>query len=167
VVSSGEQLHYPVKRAGERGEAGTRHVFTGEYRHSVDDKGRLAVPVRFRVQLGEGAFVSRWIDACLAIFPKRDWDALADKVAAIPIADAGGRTFSRFLFAGAFEIDLDRQGRLVVPAGLREWAGLEGEAVVVGARDHAEIWAPARWEIYRAEMESPDALAQHLTGLGI
>ena len=151
--------------SGER--QGTQRVFTGEYRHSVDDKGRLAVPARFRAQLGEGAFVSGWIDGCLAIFPKRDWDALADKGAAIPIADAGGRTFSRFLFAGAFEVDLDRQGRLVVPARLRDWAELKTEAVVVGARDHAEIWAPARWESYRAEMESPDALAQHLTGLGI
>ncbi len=142
-------------------------MFTGEYRHSVDDKGRLAVPARFRAQLEGGAFVSRWIDSCLAIFPRGDWDALATKVAALPIADAGARTFSRFIFAGAFEVDLDRQGRLVIPAGLRAWAALEGDAVVVGARDHAEIWAPSRWDVYRAEMESPEALAAHLTGLGI
>ncbi len=142
-------------------------MFTGEYRHSVDDKGRLAVPARFRAQLDDGAFVSRWIDACLAIFPRRDWDELAEKVRALPLADAGARTFSRFLFAGAFEVDLDRQGRIVVPARLRDWAKLENEAVVVGSRDHLEIWAPARWDVYRAEMESPDALLQHLAGLGI
>jgi MraZ protein len=142
-------------------------VFTGEYRHSVDDKGRMAVPVKFRLQLEDGAFVSRWIDACLAIFPKNEWDVLAAKAGALPIADASARTFSRFIFAGAFEIDLDRQGRMVIPAQLRSWAGLEGDAVIVGARDHAEIWAPTRWDDYRREMESADALAQHLTGLGI
>ena len=142
-------------------------MFTGEYRHSVDDKGRMAVPAKFRMQLEDGAFVSRWIDACLAIFPKSEWDVLAAKAGALPIADASARTFSRFIFAGAFEIDLDRQGRMVVPASLRSWAGLEGDAVIVGARDHAEIWAPARWDDYRRAMESPDELAQHLTGLGI
>ena len=142
-------------------------MFTGEYRHSVDEKGRMAVPSKFRSQLEDGAFVSRWIDSCLAIFPRNDWDALASRTAALPISDAGARTFSRFLFAGAFEVDLDRQGRMVIPASLRAWAGLESEAVVVGSRDHAEIWAPARWDEYRREMESPDALAEHLTGLGI
>ncbi|MBM4362751.1 MAG: division/cell wall cluster transcriptional repressor MraZ [Deltaproteobacteria bacterium] len=142
-------------------------MFTGEYRHSVDEKGRTAVPSKFRTQLEGGAFVSRWIDSCLAIFPRQDWDALASRTAALPISDAGARTFSRFLFAGAYEVDLDRQGRMVVPPSLREWAGLTNEAVIVGSRDHAEIWAPARWEAYRRDMESPDALAQHLTGLGI
>lgn len=142
-------------------------MFTGEYRHSVDEKGRMAVPSKFRTQLEGGAFVSRWIDSCLAIFPRQDWDALASRTAALPISDAGARTFSRFLFAGAYEVDLDRQGRMVVPPSLREWAGLTNEAVIVGSRDHAEIWAPARWEAYRRDMESPDALAQHLTGLGI
>jgi MraZ protein len=142
-------------------------VFTGEYRHSVDDKGRLAVPARFRAQLDDGGVVSRWIDGCLAIFPKSGWDELAEKVSALRLADADARAFSRFLFAGASVVDLHRQGRLVVPVGLREWAGLENEAVIVGARDHAEIWAPARWDAYRREMESPDALVQHLTGLGI
>jgi MraZ protein len=142
-------------------------VFTGEYRHSVDDKGRIAVPSRFRAQLADGAFVSRWIDSCLAIFPKAAWDDLAAKVAGLPVTDPGSRAFQRFLFGGAIEAELDRQGRVVVPAYLREWAALEGEAVVVGSRDHAEIWAPPRWERVRAELEDPDALAQHLTGLGI
>ncbi len=142
-------------------------MFTGEYRHSVDEKGRIAVPSKFRAQLEGGAFVSRWIDACLAIFPKGEWDALAAKVAALPLADASSRTFQRFIFAGAFEIDLDRQGRVVLPASLRSFAALEGEAVIVGSRDHAEIWAPARWDDYRRELESPEALAQHLSGLGI
>ncbi len=142
-------------------------MFTGEYRHSVDDKGRVAIPARFRAQLDEGAFVSRWIDGCAAVFPRSAFEQLAAKVAELPLADTSARTFSRFLFASAFEVELDRQGRIVLPASIREWAGLEAEAIVVGGRDHAEIWTPARWEAYRREMESPDALAAHLNGLVI
>jgi len=142
-------------------------VFTGEYRHTVDDKGRIAVPSKFRAQLDDGAVVSRWLDACLAIHTKSGWDALAEKVARLPIADPASRLFQRYVFAGAFEADLDRQGRVVVPAYLRDWAGLAGEAVIVGSRDHAEIWAPARWDDYRQALEDPDQLAQALDGLGI
>ena len=142
-------------------------MFTGEYRHSLDAKGRVAVPSRFRADLRGGAFLSRWIDLCLGLFPRDAWDTLAGKVAALPVTDAGARTFSRFLFASAYEVELDGQGRVVVPAGLREWAGLDGDVVVVGARDHVELWAPARWAEYSADMTSPDVLAEHLQGLGI
>jgi MraZ protein len=142
-------------------------VFTGEYRHSVDDKGRIAVPAKFRAQIETGAVVSRWLDACLAIHTRTGWDQLAAKVAGLPITDAGSRLFQRYVFAGAFEADLDRQGRVVVPAYLREWAGLEGEAVIVGSRDHAEIWAPTRWQDYQRALDDPESLAQALDGLGI
>jgi len=142
-------------------------VFTGEYRHSVDDKGRIAVPAKFRTQLAGGAVVSRWLDACLAIHTRDGWTALADKVAGLPITDQGSRLFQRYVFSGAFEADLDRQGRVVVPAYLREWAGLAEDAVIVGSRDHAEIWAPERWDSYSQQLEDPDRLAQALDGLGI
>ncbi len=142
-------------------------MFTGEYRHTVDDKGRVAVPSKFRAQLMDGAVVSRWMDACLAIHTKAGWESLADKVAGLPITDQASRLFQRFIFANAFEAELDRQGRVVLPAYLREAAGLDGEAVVVGSRDHAEIWSPARWDDYRRELEDPDALARALDGLGI
>ena len=142
-------------------------MFTGEYRHSVDDKGRLAVPSRFRAQLDAGLVVSRWLDSCLAIHTKAGWDALAEKVAQLPITDANARRFSRFIFAGASETTLDGQGRVLVPGYLRDMAGLTSEAVVVGSRDHAEIWAPATWETYRRELEDPAALAAAIEGLGI
>jgi MraZ protein len=142
-------------------------VFTGEYRHSLDAKGRIAVPSRFRGELRGGAFVSRWIDLCVGLFPREAWDALAARVAALPVTDAGARTFSRFLFASAYEVELDGQGRIVVPVGLREWAALDGDVVVVGARDHVELWSPSRWAEYSAGMTSPDVLAEHLQGLGI
>jgi MraZ protein len=142
-------------------------VFTGEYRHSVDDKGRIAVPSKFRAQLDDGAVVSRWLDRCLAIHTRAGWDALADKVATLPIADENARLFQRFIFAGAVDTTLDGQGRVLVPQYLREMAGLESEAVVVGSRDHAEIWAPARWDDYRRGLEDPETLAEALQGLGI
>jgi MraZ protein len=142
-------------------------VFTGEYHHAVDEKGRIAVPARFRAELSGGALVSKWIDGCLAIHPRAAWDALAARTATLPITDAGARTFHRFIFGAAFDADLDRQGRLVVPAVLRTFAGLEGEAVVVGTRDHLELWSPARWADYSARMDTPEVLAEHLQGLGI
>ena len=141
-------------------------VFTGEYRHAIDGKGRVAVPARFRAQLDEGAFVSRWLDNCLAIFPRAAWDDLAARVAALPTGNATAREFARFLFGSAFEVELDAQGRLLLPATLRTWGQLDAEAMVVGARDHAEIWTPKRWDSYRGGMESSDALAAQLEELG-
>jgi MraZ protein len=114
-------------------------VFTGEYRHTVDDKGRLAIPARFRADLAQGATVSKWIDGCAAMFPKAEWDVLADKTAALPVTDKGSRTFQRFLFGAAFEVVLDRQGRFVLQSVLREYADLGSEVVVVGARDPNNI----------------------------
>ena len=141
-------------------------MFTGEYRHSVDDKGRIAVPAKFRVQLGAGAVVSRWLDTCLAIHTQAGWAELAAKVAALPITDQASRRFQRFVFAGAAEVELDRQGRILLPAFLRDQIDLGSEAVVVGSRDHAEIWVPAAWETYSRELDDQE-LAQAFEGLGI
>ena len=142
-------------------------MFTGEYRHAVDDKGRLAVPSRFRTQLVGSVVVARWLDSCLAIFPIEAWDELAAKVGSLPLTDPNARLLQRQLFAGAFETELDRQGRVLVPQGLRTFAGLDGDALVLGSRDHAEIWAPARWEEYSRSLEDPDAFAAAIAGLGI
>ena len=142
-------------------------MFTGEYHHAVDDKGRVAVPARFRAELAGGALVSKWIDGCLAVHPKAEWDTLAAKVATLPITEPGARIFQRFIFGAAFEVELDRQGRVVVPAVLREFAGLDTEAVVVGSRDHLELWSPKAWAEYSSRMDEPEALAKNLQGLGI
>lgn len=141
-------------------------MFTGEYRHAIDAKGRLAVPARFRAELAGGGFVTRWIDDCVGIFPKQEWEKVTSRVADLPFSDAGSRAFTRFMFAGAFEFQPDSQGRLLVPPVLRDFAGLGEEAVVVGARDHIELWAPDRWATYSAEMTG-DSLAQRIQDLGI
>ncbi len=142
-------------------------MFTGEYRHTVDEKGRIAVPAKFRAQLDAGAVISRWLDPCLAIHTQAGWEDLSSKVAALPLTDQTARRFSRFVFAGAVPAELDRQGRVLVPAYLREAIGLAGEAVVVGTRDHAEIWAPKSWDEYQRALDDPQALADAFQGLGI
>ena len=142
-------------------------MFTGEYRHAVDGKGRIAVPARFRGQLADGAVVARWLDSCLAIFPMTAWGELAARVGSLPMVDPNARLLQRQLFSGALETEFDGQGRVLVPQGLREFAGLEAEALVLGSRDHAEIWAPARWTDYSRSLDDPDAFARAIAGLGI
>jgi MraZ protein len=141
-------------------------VFTGEYRHAIDEKGRLAVPARMRPQLEGGCVVARWIDTCLAIFPTEAWEGIAAKVGSLPFTDPNGRLLQRRLFAGAIETELDKQGRVLIPENLRRLAGLADEAVVVGGRDHAEIWAPAHWDEYGARLED-EAFAAAVSGLGV
>jgi MraZ protein len=142
-------------------------VFIGEYRHTVDDKGRLAVPAKFRSQLETGAHVSRWIDGCLAIHTRGGWQHLQDLVSGLPITDARARIFQRQIFGGALDAEMDRQGRVLLPAYLRDEAGLAGEALVVGVNDHVEIWSPERWADYRKPMSDPQAFADAIAGLGI
>jgi MraZ protein len=142
---------------------------TGEFRHALDDRGRVAIPVRFRPRLAEGATLARWLDRCLAIFPADEWYELAGKLRGLPVTNARAREFARFMSSGAVDVELDRQGRLLVPGYLREYADIAvGEVVVVGALNRLEIWAPAAWQPYRAKIEDePEALAEHLADLGI
>lgn len=142
---------------------------TGEFRHALDDRGRVAIPVRFRPRLSQGATLARWLDGCLAIFPADAWEELAEKLQALPTTNAAARQFGRFMSSGAVEVELDKQGRVLVPSYLREYAGIEsGEVVVVGALNRLEIWAPSAWQPYRSKIEDePEALAEHLADLGI
>ena len=141
-------------------------MFIGEYRHAIDGKGRVAVPARFRSELDESPVIARWLDSCLAIFPRSGFEGLAGRVAALPLGDGNARSFRRTVFAHAFECEVDRQGRVLVPQPLRDWAGLTTEAVVVGGHDHVELWAPDAWASYSAAMSAPEVLAERLQGLG-
>lgn len=142
---------------------------TGEFRHALDDRGRVAIPSRFRGRMAEGATLARWLDRCLGVFPAEEWNVLAEKIRALPMTNPNAREFARFMSSGAVDIELDRQGRLLVPSYLREYAGLtEGEVVVVGALNRLEIWAPSAWQPYRTRIEdAPEELAAHLQDLGI
>src|SRR6266545_5202992 len=113
---------------------------TGEFRHTLDDRGRVAIPARFRLRLAQGATLARWLDRCLGVFPVDEWNALAEKIRSLPLTNPNAREFARFMSSGGVDAELDRQGRLLVPGYLREYAGLsEGEVVVVGALSRLEI----------------------------
>jgi MraZ protein len=135
-------------------------MFIGEYVHSVDSKGRLALPARFRAKIERGAVLTQGVEPCLFIFPTETWEQKGRELAAAAIDQAQRRRIERRFFGMAFECELDGQGRIVIPARYRQYAALNGEATVVGARDRIEVWSAERWEAYAAEMQEED-----LTGL--
>ena len=135
-------------------------MFVGEYLHSVDTKGRIALPARFRARIERGAVLTRGIEPCLYVFPIATWEQKGNELAEANIDPRQRRIIERRFFGMAFECELDGQGRIVIPAKFRQYAGLNGEATVVGARDRIEIWSTERWEAYAAEMQEED-----LTGL--
>ena len=130
----------------------TEQTFVGEFEHSVDEKGRLTVPQSFRELLSGKLFITRGLDGCLFILRPREFETLREKILALPISQSEGRTFSR-MFASGAECELDKQGRILVPAGLREYAGLNGSAIVVGVLNRVEVWAKDRWSQEVARMQ--------------
>ena len=139
--------------------------FAGEFAHSLDEKGRLAIPVKFRARFKEGAVVTRWLGECLAIFPTAEWAAINAAILQRPRTDPTVNEFVHFIVAGAHEADPDAQGRIVVPAHLRQYAGLASDALVIGASRNLEVWEPARWHARLAEVER--SIGDKLQGLGI
>jgi MraZ protein len=131
-------------------------VFLGEFQHSVDTKGRLAIPARFRSKIERGAVLTRGVESCLFVYPLGTWEQKARELDAAILDPRQRRMVERRFFGQAFECELDSQGRIVVPARFRQYAGLNGEAVVVGTRDRFEIWSPAEWERYLDETEQID-----------
>ncbi|KAB8142057.1 division/cell wall cluster transcriptional repressor MraZ [Chloroflexia bacterium SDU3-3] len=123
-------------------------MFLGEYAHTIDDKGRLAVPARFREQLGEGLVVTRGFEHCLMAFPIAYFERLAAQVSGLSLGSAEARDMRRLLFSGASDMPLDKQGRINIPANLREYAGLKDKdtAVIAGMHTHFEIWSAERWQ---------------------
>ncbi|MDO8621668.1 MAG: division/cell wall cluster transcriptional repressor MraZ, partial [bacterium] len=115
-------------------------VFIGEYRHSIDEKGRLAVPTKYRERLSGGAVVTRGLDRCLFIYPIDAWQELAGRLAKLPLSKANTRSFARFLLAGAMDVELDKQGRIVVPEYLRSFAGVRKSVVIAGLYNRMEVW---------------------------
>ncbi len=143
-------------------------MFIGEYQHNLDQKGRVAIPAKFRKQFQNGIVVTRGIDACLFVFTKDEWDKLAEKIANLPLTQSNSRAFSRLLFAGAHDVELDSQGRILVPDHLRSYAGIAKKAIVAGVFNRLEIWDEMKWKDYkgRTERESED-ISEQLMGLGI
>jgi len=125
-------------------------MFMGEYQHTIDAKGRLIVPARFREGLGDRFILTKGLDGCLFAYPPQEWTALENKMRSLPFTRADARAFVRFFFAGACECEVDKQGRILIPASLREYAALEKDVVVIGVSSRVEIWSAARWRDYSA-----------------
>ncbi|HHT68002.1 MAG TPA: division/cell wall cluster transcriptional repressor MraZ [Firmicutes bacterium] len=143
-------------------------MFMGEYHHGLDAKGRLIIPAKFREELGEGAVITRGLDNCLFLFPQEEWSILESKLKALPLTKSDARQFVRFLFSGATECELDKQGRINLPPNLREFASIEKDAVVIGVSSRVEIWSKERWESYVDDAEeSFEDIAENIVDLGI
>jgi MraZ protein len=143
-------------------------MFIGEYTHSIDDKGRLAIPSKFRAAFKKGAVVTRGLDNCLFIYSIDEWEVLAQKLASLPMSQARSRAFSRLMLAGAMDVSLDKQGRIVLPEYLRQFAKMSKKAVVAGLYNRLEIWDEAAWNEYKTATEKESVnIAEELEGLGI
>jgi MraZ protein len=143
-------------------------MLLGEYRHNLDTKGRMAVPAKFRESLNAGAIITRGIDSCLFVFTNSDWEELVKKLIALPIAQANSRAFVRLMLAGATDVALDNQGRILIPDYLRKYANLKKEVVVAGLYNRFEIWDNVEWNNYKAKTESTsEIISEKLGELGI
>lgn len=143
-------------------------MFIGEYQHAVDEKGRLAIPVKFRKKLVKGAVVTRGLDNCLFVYAADEWKKLAVRLAALPFSQANARAFSRLMLAGAMDVEIDGQGRVVLPEYLRQYAGIGKEAIVAGLYSRLEIWDKAAWERYKTETEkNSNDIAEKMGELGV
>lgn len=141
-------------------------MFIGEYLHTLDSKGRLSVPKKFRADLKDGAVITRGLDGCLFLHPKKKWQEFEEQLIELPITKADARVFSRHMFASAMEVEIDRVGRILIPQYLRDYAVLKNEVMVIGVGKRIEIWDKACWERYRARLE-PEKVAERLSELGI
>lgn len=138
-------------------------MFMGEHQHTIDAKGRLFIPARFREGLGDKFVVTKGLDGCLFAYPPQEWEALEQKMRSLPFTRADARAFVRFFFSGATECEVDKQGRILVPANLREYSGLEKDVVIIGVSSRVEIWSRRRWDEYNAgTAESVEQIAEKI-----
>lgn len=143
-------------------------MFIGEYFHTIDNKKRLAVPVKFRKDLGKKAVLTRGLDNCLYLYPLKEWEKMAEKLARLPISRSDSRAFSRLMLAGAMDIDLDGLGRVLIPDYLKDYAGLKKKAVIAGLYNRIEIWDEDKWQAYKKQTtKEAEKIAEKMNELGI
>ncbi|CUO59632.1 MULTISPECIES: division/cell wall cluster transcriptional repressor MraZ [Clostridium] len=142
-------------------------MFIGEYQHSLDSKNRIVVPSKLREGLGEKFIISKGLDGCLYAYPIDEWQKFEEKLKNLPLTNRDARAFVRFFVAGATEVETDKQGRGLIPANLREYAGIEKEIVTIGALNKVEIWSKEKWESYNESDIDFDSIADKMGDLGI
>ncbi|MDE6844221.1 MAG: division/cell wall cluster transcriptional repressor MraZ [Lachnospiraceae bacterium] len=141
-------------------------MFMGEYNHTIDAKGRLIVPSKFRESLGDTFVVTKGLDGCLFVYDNEEWTAFEEKLKSLPITNKEARQFVRFFLAGAAEVEVDKQGRILVPNILREFAQISKDVVLIGVASRIEIWSKERFD-GMAAYEDMDEIAEHMAELGL
>ncbi|MBX4195459.1 division/cell wall cluster transcriptional repressor MraZ [Candidatus Parcubacteria bacterium] len=143
-------------------------MFIGEYAHTVDEKRRISLPAKFRKELGSKVVVTRGLDNCLFLFPHKAWQAISEETAKLGLMQHDTRGFTRFMFSGASEIDVDSMGRILIPDYLREFAGVKSSAIFAGVHNRIEIWNEKRWESYKKKIEGEaEEMAEKLSSIGL
>ena len=143
-------------------------MFIGEYQHNLDNKGRLAIPAKFRAQFKKGLVVTKGLDNCLFLYSREQFEEIAKKFASLPMSQAKARAFSRHILAGAMDLDFDNQGRITLPEYLRNFSALNKKIIIAGLYNHLEIWDESAWESYKSNSEkNSNLIAEELSDLGI
>ena len=143
-------------------------MFIGEYEHSLDAKGRVIMPVKLRDDIGEKFIITKGLDGCLFAYSQNEWTNFEEKLKSLPLTNKNARDFVRFFLSGAVECEIDKQGRFLIPANLREYATLEKDAIIIGVGTRIEIWNKANWKQYSSDENiSADEIAENMTMLGI
>ncbi|MBE6037458.1 MAG: division/cell wall cluster transcriptional repressor MraZ [Clostridiales bacterium] len=142
-------------------------MFMGEYQNSIDAKGRLIVPAKFREDLGFRFIMTKGLDHCLFLYSMDEWEKFEERLKELPVADKDARAFIRSFYAGATECEIDKQGRISIPTHLRDHAKIEKELVTIGAMNRVEIWSKAEWTSYCERTMDTDEIAEKMAQLGI
>lgn len=142
-------------------------MFMGEYNHTIDAKGRIIVPAKFRETLGDEFVVTKGLDNCLFVYPNDEWHKFEEKLQTLPLTNKNARQFTRFFLAGAANVEVDKQGRILLPAVLREFADLTKDIVFVGVAGRIEIWSRQRWDESISKYDDDmDEVAENMESLG-
>jgi MraZ protein len=143
-------------------------MFIGQYEHSVDQKGRFAIPSKFRKDLGSGAVITKGLDGCLFLFTSAKWRKMAEGIGKLPVAKASARQYARLILSSASEVEFDSQGRILIPQFLREYSGISSKAIVTGLYDRIEVWDKASWKAVTKKIDKQAGeIAEELSELGI
>lgn len=142
-------------------------MFIGEYQHALDSKNRMIVPSKLREELGNKFVITKGLDGCLYAYPQDEWKKLEEKMKTLPLTNRDARSFVRFFFAGACEIEMDKQGRGLIPQNLKEYAGIEKEIVSIGVLTRVEIWSKEKWQEYNDSNVDFESIAEKMSDLGI
>ncbi|MDF2612583.1 MAG: mraZ [Clostridia bacterium] len=142
-------------------------MFIGEYKHSLDEKGRVIVPSKYREKLGEVFILTKGLDGCLFIYPLTEWTIFEQKLKQLPLTNTNARKFVRFFLSGAIECNTDKQGRILIPNNLRVYSEIEKDIVFIGMSNRVEVWSIDKWNDYNEEEFSAETIAQQMEELGI